>query len=236
MFGKKKCKRCGKKIDKKFDFCPYCGNRTTDLLEDKEDWGMLGKNDFISQEIMLPAGLNSIFGSLMSNLEKQFKDIDKEFGKMEKNEVKTEKKFPGIIKTGGISISISTSNNRLPIIKVNSMGNIPEFQEKTREMKRTIKEIEPKSLSEENIKKFSKLPRKEPNTNVRRLSDKVIYEMDLPGVKSIKDVSIIKLENSIEIKAVAKDKAFFKLIPINLPIANYKISDGKLVLELEAKS
>jgi len=58
----------------------------------------------------------------------------------------------------------------------------------------------------------------------------------MPGVKSIKDVSVNQLENSIEIKAVAKDNSYFKLIPINLPVLDYELSEEKLVLELEAKN
>jgi len=54
-------------------------------------------------------------------------------------------------------------------------------------------------------------------------------------VKSVKDVSIAQLENSIEIKALGKGKVFSKMIPINLPIKNYNLSKGKLTLELDAK-
>jgi len=57
----------------------------------------------------------------------------------------------------------------------------------------------------------------------------------MPGVKSMKAVSIIQLENSIEIKALAKDKVFHKIIPINLPIRKYNLEKGKLVLELETR-
>ena len=42
MFNKKKCPKCKSKINKDFDFCPYCGNRSGD----NGNWGMLGKNDF----------------------------------------------------------------------------------------------------------------------------------------------------------------------------------------------
>ena len=46
----------------------------------------------------------------------------------------------------------------------------------------------------------------------------------------------MKLENSIEIKALAKNKAYVKRIPINLPIINYDFSKEKLVLELGVKN
>ena len=58
----------------------------------------------------------------------------------------------------------------------------------------------------------------------------------MPGIKSIKDISIIKLENSIELKAISKNKAYFKLIPINLPITNYGILKERLILEFGVKN
>ena len=54
----------------------------------------------------------------------------------------------------------------------------------------------------------------------------------MPEVKSFKDILINKLENSIEIKAIGKTKAYFKIIPINMPIVSQNLSQGKLVLEL----
>ena len=80
---------------------------------------------------------------------------------------------------------------------------------------------------------FKKLPKKQPETNIRRFSNKVVYEIEIPGVESIKDVSISQMENSIEIKAVAKKNAYEKIIPIGLPISKYDFSKGKLVLELK---
>jgi len=219
MFKKKECKKCRKKISDTYEFCPYCGNLLNENF--KEDWGMLGKNDSMSSinEMRFPIGLNMIFNSLMKNLNRQFGELDKE--------VKIRK--PTMFKKDGISISISTSGNRPPEIRVNSLGNNPKFKQVKKQIKM------PSNFSQENLKKFSSLPREEPLTNLRRLSDKVVYEIDLPGVKSISDISIIKLEKSIEIKAVAEDKAYFKLITISLPIINYNLSDGKLVLELGVK-
>jgi len=219
MFKKKECKKCRKKINDTYEFCPYCGNLLNENF--KEDWGMLGKNDVMPSinEIKFPVGLNMIFNSLMKNLNKQFGELDKE-RKIRK---------PKMFKKDGISISISTSGNRPPKIRVNSFRNSPKFKQVKKQIKM------PSNFSQENLKKFSSLPREEPLTNLRRLSDKVVYEIDLPGVKSISDISIIKLEKSIEIKAVAEDKAYFKLITISLPIINYNLSDGKLVLELGVK-
>lgn len=222
MFSKKKCDKCKSKVDKDFDFCPYCGN----YIEDNEDFGLLGKNDFTPSktQVKLPLGFDLLFRSLVKELDKQFKEIDKEIGK---EKIKPNK----LQKSGGISISISSFGNQPPKIMVNSYGNVPEFKEKERKIKKQFNQKQ--SFSDEHLEKLSKLPKSEPNTNIRRLSNKLIYEVDMPEVKSIKDVSIIQLENSIEIKAIGKEKAYFKLIPLSLPITRQKFEKGKLFLELE---
>ena len=100
---------------------------------------------------------------------------------------------------------------------------------------RKRKEISQSSLPNANLKKFGDFPKKEPETNVRRFSDKVIYEIVMPGLKSEKEMSIVKLENSIEVKALAGNIIYRKIIPISLPITDFKIAEDKLVLELGLK-
>lgn len=219
MFGKK-CNQCGEEVNKKHKYCSTCGSP----LQKEEDFGMLGREDVFDNQIKFPMGFNMIFNSLIKNLDKQFQNMNKEVIKHTPDPK---------IKKGGISISISTSPGREPQIKINSFGGGPMLEQNSPPVKRELKPM--KKLPRTNIK-IGKLPKKEPTTNIRRLSDKVIYEINIPGVKSIKDVSIIQLENSIEIKALAKDKAYIKIIPIGLPILDYNFEKGKLVLELEAKN
>lgn len=223
MFNKKRCPKCGEKINNSYNFCPYCRSQLKDSSNflDDENWGLLGKNDFMpNEEIRLPMGFNALFNSLIKNLNNQFKEI----GNIEDKQKKIK------MKKGGIGISIYTSGNKPPEIKVTSFGNSPELKEQEKSRVKDLK------LPESEAGKFAGLPKKEPETNIRRLSNKVVYEINMPGVKSIKDVSIIQLENSIEIKALAKNKVFYKIIPINLPIRNYNFSKQKLVLELDEKS
>lgn len=223
MFKRKNCKKCGNKINDKYEFCPHCGNPLNQNFE--EDWGMLGKHDFIpsTNEINFPMGFNRIFNSLIKNLGKE---LNKELGTLDKKTRLPEEK----IRKSGVSIRISTSGNKPPEIKIDSFGDNQEDKNR-----RKIKETPIKNLPQGNLGKIANLPKEEPITDIRRLSNKVIYEIEIPGVKSIEDISIIKLENSIEIKALAKDKVYFKLIPINLPITNYNLSKGKLVLELATR-
>jgi len=225
MFGKKKCKKCGEKISESYNFCPYCQMPLRDMF-DNEDYGLLGRNDFMEpEEMKLPMGLNALFNSLVKNLNSQMKEIDNK-------QILTPKKSEISKKSGGISISISTSGDKPPEIKVRSFGNAPEF---SREGQRIKEKTEKIKLPVSDSRKFAGLPKKEPETAIRRLSNKVVYEIKLPGVKTVKDVSIIQLESSIEIKALADKKVFYKIIPINLPINSYNLSEGVLTLELDSK-
>ncbi|MCK9595762.1 hypothetical protein M0R19_01080 [Candidatus Pacearchaeota archaeon] len=224
MFKKNKCPKCKKNIEEKYSFCPYCG---TELEQNEDnDWGMLGRNDAFSSmnDIKLPIGFNSLFNSLMKNLSKEFDE------QLNANHFGEEKKT-GKIKKDGISISISTFGTGAPKIKVTPLGNSQKLKEE-----KDIVKFKSTNFTKEKIKEFLSLPREEPRTDIRRLSNRVIYELEMPGVKSIEDVSIIKLENSIEIKAVSKKKAYAKVIQISLPIKNYNLSEGKLTLELGIKN
>lgn len=234
MFKKKKCGSCGESIGKNYNFCPYCRISIKEVSE-AEDWGMLGKNDMDFLEgIKMPLGFNTIFNSLLKNLNKQFAQIDGEF--LDQNSRKSFKPVrnpENKIRKSGISIKISTSQGRPPEIKIQSFGNLKnENQEKLAE-----ENVQPllKKFTEKEAKRFLSLPRKEPSTEIRRLANKVIYEIKIPGVKSLEDVSISQLENSIEIKALTKMKAYSKIIPINLPIKKYNLSKGKLILELDSR-
>mgnify|MGYP001608225796 CR=1 FL=1 len=224
MFGKKRCGNCREKVEDSYNYCPYCKTPLKDMFEE-EDWGLLGKNDVIEpEEIKLPMGLNALFNSLVKNLNNQMKNLDHE----KQNRGKEQKVSK---KSGGISISISTSGNRPPEINVRSFGNIPEFKNKEHQIKNKAEKIK---LPVSDSGKFAGLPKAEPKTDIRRFSNKVVYEIKMPGVKSLEDISLIQLENSIEIKALANKKVFYKIIPINLPIKNYNLSNGTLILELDS--
>lgn len=229
MFKKKNCGKCGRKVSDKNNFCSACGCGIG--KSENGDWGMLGKDDSPAEEefggIRIPGGFNVIFNSLMKNLDKQFRNLDREMRKGAESArgfSKNGKPRNGIGK--GISISISSMGNGPPKISVMSYGN-----GKTANGKKT-KEISLSEFSRDAPKNFSKLPREEPKTGIKRLSDKVVYEIEIPDVKSTKDVLITKLENSIEIKAASEKKSYSKLIPFNLPIINYDFAEGKLVLEM----
>jgi len=211
----KNCSKCGKSIEKDFDFCPYCGNPS----DDNNNWGMLGKNDAMANpfnNIGFPGGFfNKMLGNAMkmieSEMQREIKDINMPNPKTK--------------------VQLYINGKKIPV-----NGNIKVVKKK-KDPQKPQKETPPliKTFSKGNQEKFSNMSKENPETNVRRLSDRVIYEIKMPGIKSIEDVSIRNLENSIEIKAITKGKAYYKVISIGLPIIEYALDKDTLILELEAK-
>jgi HSP20 family molecular chaperone IbpA len=219
MFDKTKCSHCGKKFEKNFSYCPFCGNR-----RNEDDFFQKGLLDALEESPQMEA-LPIMFSKIFNDLERQFKEMDKG---MKFSEAK---KMP---MSNGISISVNMSDGGKPMIKVKRFGDGKEIaempSEKSNEQKAS-KQLKYK-LGEKDAEKLSKLPKAEPETTVRRFSDKIVYEINLPGVEK-KNIIVNKLQNSIEVKAFSKDKAFMKLIPVSLPLKKWQVKDGKLIIELK---
>lgn len=217
MFSKKeKCPRCNEKISGKFSYCPSCGHA---LNTKGEDYGLLGKNDMVDPmkqfENQMFGGLGGkMFGKMLNSAMKM---LEKEMQKNMNQQARPKTNFELYIN----GKRINPAN-----IKVTKKEITPKVKKKT---------LHVPTFTQDSVNKFKTLPKKEPITNVRRLANKVIYEIDIPGVESIKDISIMKLENSIELKAIAKKAAYTKTITVDLPLQRYKLEDEKLILELGVK-
>lgn len=247
MFGKKiKC-RCGKKVDANFSFCPYCGLNLKKKVE--QDRARAKEIDDMTKQIekafnmpfFMKFPFEKLVKSMVKDIDKQFHEYDEMLARQARQQKQPDQSSrPGVI-TSGISINIKSGPEGQPIIQVKQFGPGAESGKELIESKERGQAQEgkiklPKAItriSKAEAAKHAKLPRQEPETKVRRLTDKIIYEISLPGVKSKKNLAINKLQNSIEIKAFAKDKAYFKLIPLDFPIQNYKLENEKLILELK---
>src|SRR3989338_3480339 len=205
MFGKKRyCRNCREKVSSKYRFCPSCGDEIESYKE--EDWGMLGREDIFGEESFASPFFGGFSGKMFNSmLGGAFKMLEKEMKNMEKS---------------------SGSNFRLMI-------NGKEIQiGQPKKQKEAVRKIPKREFGKEQLKKISELPKKEPKTSLKRLGDKIIYEIEMPEVKSLNDVLINNLENSIEIKAIGEKLIYSKIIPINMPVINQELSQGKLILEL----
>jgi hypothetical protein len=210
MFKTNKCKRCESKLKEAYSFCPSCGLDLRNIQKEMQDFGMLGKNDEVFGAPLVGGlgGLgisermiNSLIKGLTKSIESQMKNIDSE------NEEKTRtdiKRFPN-----GISIRMGT----LPLPKEQKKKQVKKF------------------ITEEQIKRMSKLPRKDTKADVRRFSDKIVYEAKTPDVENIEDIFISKLETGYEVKAIGKKKVYVVNIPINLPIKKYSLKSRNLNVE-----
>ncbi len=204
MFNKRYCKNCKEKVSTKYKFCPSCGREIENYKE--EDWGMLGREDLMGEEEIMNPFFAGFGGKMLNNmLGNAMKMLEKEMRSMEKS---------------------PRSNFKLMI-------NGKEIQiGQQKKPKEAVRKIQKREFGKEQLKKMAELPKKEPKTILKRLGDKIIYEIEMPEVKSLNDVLINYLENSIEIKAIGESAIYSKIIPINMPITNQELSEGKLILEL----
>lgn len=249
MFNKTKCV-CGKRISKKLNYCSYCGTAVSELAQlKKEEKLRKDATDAILKDVEKSFGIPSIMhfpfkqlvNKLSKDIEKQFREFDQELVrepniKVPKGAKKEEKKIIQDGKQVGDMQSFSFPGGFSVQIKLG--GPTQNFssdiaREEIMEKEKKLPTSATKKFSKEEQDKLSKLPREEPATKVRRLSNKVVYEIELPGVKDKKDIILNRLQNSIEIKAISKDKAYFKLIPVSMPVKDWKLEKEKLILELQ---
>ena len=214
MFFKKKkkdsrieCDNCNSKISEKYSFCPYCGDSMTDDLNDQEDYGLLGKKDMVDEELAQNAMLggfnvaDKLIGSLMQNL---VKNLESQFKEMDKSEIKSH--------PNGIRIKLGPH----PAMKQNQ----PQKQK-----------IVNRPITSKQIERIGSLPKVEAKTNIKRLSDKVLYEFSASGVSSPEDVLVSKLESGYEVKAIGKTKVYTGSCPVNLPLKGFSLSEKGIVME-----
>lgn len=222
---RKKCKRCNSAVSKSFEFCPRCGqNLRGNKKFDKKDYGMLGKDDEFDNMFQEPM---PGFGNSMLNkmLAKATRMLEKEIENMHKLESKNN---PRIRSRRNFQLYIN--GKRVNIPEMENMQTIPQ-NIKASPNNRAKFPIP----SEETIKKAAGLPRKEAQTSLKRLANKIIYELDAPGVRSISKILINKTEDGIEVRIFTRNAVLCKNIAIKLPLIAYYLKKQKLFLEFQNK-
>ncbi|HPD81569.1 MAG TPA: zinc ribbon domain-containing protein [Candidatus Pacearchaeota archaeon] len=225
MFSKKNCKKCGEKLSKRYDFCPICGTPVNTNKRNEEDgFGLLGKNDFFENSDSLSTSLfgglsggimNKMLNNAMKMLEKELQQNMRVQNSAKNNENIPRTKFRLMINGKEVNLNDGT------LIKKNPPKKEP------------LKKDNFNEFTEEQNERFSKLKKIMPESHLKRIDDKIIYEIELPGVDSLKDTSIIQLEDGIEIRALSEKKAYLKRVPLNLSILNYYLSKNLLILEFK---
>ena len=90
---------------------------------------------------------------------------------------------------------------------------------------------QPKSRQQVLIKESMKT--EEPKTSVAKTASKVVVSLELPGVKSPEDIEVSELESSVEVKALAHDRAYFKILtkPRQFRLSKKSFQNGVLQME-----
>lgn len=183
---------CGSEIKKDWKFCPVCGRKLKRFF------------DFPN------------FGGLFKNIEEQFLKMDKLFStKLFSDDMF---KFPDFkemreeipkVKGGGISVNITNVNGK-PTMKVQTFGDFKKLEPGIK------KGIGFKAEEERKVNVKRKAPKvtKEPESEMKRQGNLLYFKIKLPEVRSLGDIDVIKLAESIEVRAYAGDKAYFKLFKI----------------------
>ncbi len=184
-----------------------------DKEKELRNYGILGRFD--GEDVEAPENfgitdkiINSLINNLMKNLDKQFREMDRSIAReIERTEIKS---FPNGVK---IKIGYPATEKQRP--KTNS--------------------ILKKQLTPEQIQKMSSLPRAIAKSSMKRLSDSITYELMTPGVESVQDVFISKLEEGYEIKAIGSKKVYVNSLPLNLPLKKLSLLDNKLLVEFKTE-
>lgn len=203
MFKGKKCPRCEGKVKSSFDFCPVCGLDLRNPEKDQKDFGMLGKNNHV-QGLPLTGGFGGLGITdkmINSVLKSLMRSLEQQF--QSTSEDSEVESFPN-----GIKIKINPPKNQ-----------------------GTKKVVKKKAITQEQIDRMSGMPREEAKSSIRRLSDRVIYELKASGIESVEDVFVSKLESGYEVKAIGKKKVYVNSLPVNLPLRGYSINDKGLNVE-----
>lgn len=209
MFNKKTCGKCGKKIKADSNFCSNCGSQFNEMSN--AEWGMLGQKDEVNDFAEFG---DSMFGGVGGKM----------IGKMIAGTMKMLEKELQREMSSSKSQPVSNMHLFINGQRIDLSGSPQQFR-------KPKKQIKLAKLPQNVLRDFSNLPRSEPATEMKRFADRIVYALKMPGVKDILDVSIIPLEESIEIKAVSKSRSYFKILPLKLPIVNYVLEKGCLVLE-----
>lgn len=160
-----------------------------------------------------------------------FSDIDREMERMRKRMLGDMKRaMTGDQRGSGFSISISSSRGKEPKVEVRTFGDYTGKEEEILRGAGTEKQIAEKEPPKRKVTGITE----EPKHEAKRIGNSLIFTVKLPGVKDLRDVDVRALEESIEVRAYAENKAYFTLFPVprGSKIVNRTFGNDELVIEV----
>ncbi|MFH1294862.1 MAG: zinc ribbon domain-containing protein [Candidatus Aenigmatarchaeota archaeon] len=132
----------------------------------------------------------------------------------------------------GFTIKISTGSGMEPRVEVKTLGDVKE-QEIARQLQNMGVKVNYNKAPV--ARKHMKMPKEteEPKTRVVRMGKGMKVEIELPGVEG-KNIDVQEFESSVEIRALGRQKAFFKIInkPEKTSVVGREFKNSNLVLEI----
>lgn len=233
-----KCPRCGKDSEKEWEYCPRCG------------LNMKRRPEF--------SGFSDIFQRVHKHMEDMNKRLDKDFEVFDLSPALNEmRERPVSRNTRGFRITMSSGTGKQPKISVKTFGDNDDemrkeiFDQLGVEMENEIQKPEKEqkrrfripniigsrgdtreATNEEKELRFQGRT-EEPKTEIRSMGSMVVVDMDIPGVRSEENIDVRELESSVEVKALAGDKAYFKILtkPSQFRLTEKRFEKGRLHLE-----
>ncbi len=198
-----RCARCGTEMDDGWHFCPACGARKGG--DPVEDFG----RDLFSQmfgKVRDSGGMEKLFDKDVEAL-----DLSPWFREIGKGAKGGRPFVPGMIK---VRISkVGPAGARRPAAPA---AGVPVRRPRSAAGRMPLPGVTV-----------------EPEADVRRIGDKVLVRISLPGVENEDSIDIKELESSVEVRALAGDRAYFKILtrPPQFRLSGSSFSGGELSLE-----
>ncbi len=211
MFGRKNCPHCDKNVKESFDFCPKCGKSLRTPEQEMDDFGLLGKSDEVAGAPGIGGGGFSITDKFVNSI---FNSLMKSLEKQ--------------MRQSGSDAEIQNFPSGVTI-RVGMPGA------KTAKESRERKQSRIQKITQEQINRMTGLPRVEAPSSMKRLGDKIVYELKAAGINSLDDVFVSKLAEGYEIKAIGLKKVYVNSLPVELPLQGYTLHDKGLTLEFGAQ-
>ena len=219
-----KCPRCGYEIKDEWKFCPNCG-----LRKGGDPMDAFGR-DLFSQLFGRMKNSFSDFDDFDRMFEKNFQAID--LSPLIRKVSENAREKP---KTRGFTVRIKTGTGMQPKIDIRTQGDVkPEMVEKEIERRFGFRPSLKKAVQKiPSIRGGAPKVTEEPQADVKRIGDRIIVDIKLPEVKSEENIDVKELSSSVEVKAAAGEKAYFKIItkPENFRLTQKSFSNGTLHLE-----
>lgn len=213
-----RCARCGNGLESGWRFCPGCG-----LQKGANPVDAFGRDLF--SKMFKRLKMDKMFENNM-----QVIDLSPSFGREEPRKEGVQPR------SRGFTVHIKSGTGMKPKVNVTAFGNVNKKaleNHVSAELGSGRPEEAGRGISLPFSRRQTPKVTEEPNADVKRIGDKFTVDVDMPGVKSPEDVEIRELASSVEVKAVAGDKAYFKIItkPENLKLSGRAFRKGSLHLE-----